>query len=287
MTTFAVSTWVASEFEVGEAIEKLGVAGFDRVEISCAQSPLGRAWERDPVALVGLLESAGLRACSVHDPDCGRFLDVVDGDRRDDAVGATAGYVRRCRDSGIGLVVVHATSTSELVSGDTAARWFGRSRDSLGRLSELARDCGVRLAVETLPGHDGQRPDETVAGLLRLIEGLGDHVGICIDVGHTWMSGHDPVPEIAAAGDRLFSLHVHDVKGGKHDHHLPGEGELAFGPMLDQLDAMDFRGLVVLEISPKGEAIDRAMAALNTIRGNWLRRKSAGAAAIGSRVVPP
>ena len=269
MTRFALSTWVASRFGVSEAVEKLGAAGFDRVEISCAQSPLGRAWEEDPVAVVELLSEAGMRACSVHDPDEGRFLDVADDVRRAQAVERTAGYVRRCGESGVGVVVVHATSTAGVVPGDTAARRLERSRESLKRLSASAGACGVRLAVETLPGGDGQRPDETVAGLLGLIDGLGDHVGICIDVGHTWMSGHDPVAEIAMAGERLFSLHLHDVVAGRQDHHLPGDGELDFGPMLDQLASMEFVGLAVLEISPRDETIDEAMAVLSVVRLDW------------------
>ena len=272
MTRLALSTWLASRFEVSEAIAKLGAAGFDRVEISCAQSPLGRAWEDDPVAVVGLLGDAGMDACSVHDPDTGRFLDVADDDRRRQAIEQTAGYVRRCRDSGVGLVVVHATSTDGLAPGDTASRRVERSRDSLRCLAALAGECGVRLAVETLPGRAGQRPDETVAGLLGLIEGLGDHVGVCIDVGHTWMSGHDPVSEIAMAGERLFSLHLHDVKEGRHDHHLPGEGELDFEAMLDQLVGMRFEGLAVLEISPRDETIDEAVAALSAVRTDWTDR---------------
>ena len=267
---FALSTWVASRFGVSDAVEKLGAAGFDRVEISCAQSPLGRAWEEDPVGVVHILTDAGMRACSVHDPDAGRFLDVPDDLRREQALEETAGYVRRCGDSGVGLVVVHATSTAGVAPGDTADQRFERSRGSLRSLAALAGECGVRLAVETLPGRDGQRPDETVAGLLGLIDGLGGHVGICIDVGHTWMSGHDPVSEVAAAGDRLFSLHIHDVKGGKQDHHLPGDGELEFGPMLDQLAAIGFGGLAVLEISPRDETIDEAIAALSAVRADWV-----------------
>ena len=266
----ALSTWLVKDYDVEQAIELLADTGFEWLEMSCAASPLGQLWEQDAARAQRLVQTAGMQITSVHDPDAGRFLDVADAGQRRAGIHATMGYFRHCAEADAKLVVVHPTSRGTFSSPQELAAVFRRSRESLAELADLAGELGIRMAAENLPTVGAtERPDGRVAGLLRLTEGLGEHVGICLDIGHTWMSGYDPVKEIHAAGAKLFTLHIHDVRDRKHDHYVPGEGELDFAAVLSALKASDFSGTSVLEVGPHRGVPADSLAALRELHRVW------------------
>ncbi|MBT7303577.1 MAG: sugar phosphate isomerase/epimerase [Victivallales bacterium] len=266
----ALSTWLVKDYDVEQAIELLADTGFEWLEMSCAASPLGQLWEQDAARAQRLVQGAGMQITSVHDPDAGRFLDVADDAQRRAGLEATMAYFRYCAEVDAKLVVVHPTSRGTFSSPQELAAVFRRSRESLAELADLAGELGIRMAAENLPAAGScERPDGSVAGLLQLIDGLGEHVGICLDIGHTWMSGYDPVKEIHAAGAKLFTLHIHDVRDRKHDHYVPGEGELDFAALLLALKESDFSGTGVLEVGPHRGMPTDSLAALRELHRVW------------------
>jgi sugar phosphate isomerase/epimerase len=71
-------------------------------------------------------------------------------------------------------------------------------------------------------------------------------VGLALDTGHAQIS-ETPESATLAAGRWLRTTHVHD-NDGRHDTHLPpGSGIVDWGVWLSALDAIDYRGPILLE----------------------------------------
>ncbi len=151
---------------------------------------------------------------------------------------------------------------------DTAAAWQGRvvvihPRDlvshSDGRLDVgLARDVvayaaehNVQVALE-----NGQLP--FLLGAIRAVDGLG----ICLDVGHVYLTP-DPLSDfLDAFRDRIIHLHLQDVLTEAErrlpetgdDHYIPGTGGIPAADwrrLAETLRAVDYDGMAVFEIRPR------------------------------------
>lgn len=127
--------------------------------------------------------------------------------------------------------VLHLDATD---LGDPTA-WRQRARRSLELAGELCGDP-TRLAVENLerwdPAHFAPLFDELP-------------ISRCVDVGHLWLEGHDPLPYLDAWLPRARVVHLHGI--GERDHQslalMPPE---RLRPVVERL--LDFDGVVTLEV---------------------------------------
>ena len=121
---------------------------------------------------------------------------------------------------------------------DALQLWQHERYRALQQLAEWTGD-GKRLTVENLEGY----PPELVTSVVEQA-----NVSRCVDVGHLWLDGVDPLPALQAARSRTRMIHLHGLNEGR-DHqslaHLPSA----------QLDAVvrwlletKYGGLVTLEI---------------------------------------
>ena len=131
-----------------------------------------------------------------------------------------------------------AAAAAAAPAGAELARWQETTARALQQVCAWAGD-GQRVAVENLEGYD---PEFVTPVVERTAAAR------CVDVGHLWLDGHDPLPHLAAALPRLAVVHLHGVAGGR-DH-----ASLAHTPAA-QLDAVfhllmdaDFRGVLTLEV---------------------------------------
>lgn len=116
---------------------------------------------------------------------------------------------------------------------------------SLTELLPVARDCGIGLMVENVPGEFNSRSQ--LADLLEPIPDLGLH----LDIGHCNLQVPANTAEelIRVYGGRVKHVHVHDNKGGYADLHLPlGVGSIDFYGSLRGLHAWGYDGTVTLEV---------------------------------------
>lgn len=270
MTDYAISTWLLGNLTTGDAIRLMADAGFRQAELSSAWSPLVTEWEEDPAGVCARLSDAGISVPSIHNPATGRRLDVPDNDERIVSLQENTRYIELMQVCGIPEIIIHPVSGT---AGDDDEAWAqvpGRSRESLKALAEAADAAGVRLAAENT-GRGG-RPGSTMASLLELIDGLGEHVGICMDIGHTQQAQLDLLDELATAlsADKLFTLHLHDVDETGKDHWIPGEGCLDFAPFLAMLRDHGYDRGRTLEISPAApeEAVARIQQVAE-VRDRW------------------
>lgn len=210
--------------------------------------PLWRE-EPDPDSLRRRVEDRGFRIHSSHGCWGGQSIRA---DRVD--LGATSPAVhepsvddlKRCVDwlarAGGRVLVVHPGGLSD-------AALIDARRDALGRgllaLAGHAEGSGVVIAVENMP--PGVHPGSRMADLASLVRELDrPELGLTLDVAHAHISA-DVATETLAAGSFLATTHVHDNDGRRDTHEPPGLGTIDWPSWFDALDAIDYRGPIVLE----------------------------------------
>src|SRR5262249_55262569 len=122
-------------------------------------------------------------------------------------------------------------------------------RDCLARgllsLAEHARGTGVILCVENMP--PGVHPGSRMADLFDLVSTLDrPELALALDTGHAHIAA-TPASETLAAGRLLRTTHVHDNDGRQDTHLPPGLGTLDWDAWAVALDAIDYRGPILLE----------------------------------------
>ena len=154
--------------------------------------------------------------------------------------------LRRCIDwlaaAGGTLLVVHPGGLSNPTEAE-------ERRDALGRgleaLADHARGTGMTIAVENMP--PGVHPGSRMSDLAGLLGELGrPELGLTLDVAHAHISA-GAASETLDAGRLLASTHVHDNDGRRDSHQPPGAGTIEWPSWFEALDAIDYRGPIVLE----------------------------------------
>ncbi|WP_020141910.1 sugar phosphate isomerase/epimerase [Terracoccus sp. 273MFTsu3.1] len=131
----------------------------------------------------------------------------------------------------------------------------GTSRDELwarveagvSALLPVAESHGVDLALEPEPGMVVER----IADVLELRRRLGspDRLRLTVDVGHLRCTEDvEPAACVLGAGDLVANVQIDDMRRGVHEHLPFGEGEVDFPPVLAALEAVEFTGLVAVEL---------------------------------------
>jgi sugar phosphate isomerase/epimerase len=116
---------------------------------------------------------------------------------------------------------------------------------SIRELLPVARDWGVGLMIENVPGEFNSR-----AQLGELLEAVPE-LGLHLDIGHCNLQvvSNTATEIITTYGPRIKHVHIHDNKGGYADLHLPlGTGNLDFINPLKALQAWGYDGTITLEV---------------------------------------
>jgi sugar phosphate isomerase/epimerase len=175
-----------------------------------------------------------------------------------------------------------AVDVATALGADAVSFWSGRPpedspaealMDRLAEgcrsLAEYAAERGVRLAFEPEPGMFVDTMDRFAELHARV-----DHpnFGLTLDVGHLYCTGETPVaPHLRRWRDRLWNVHLEDMRHGVHAHLMFGEGEVDFSEVLAGLREVGYAGGVHVELSRHGheapEAARRALAFLRAASG--------------------
>jgi len=146
-------------------------------------------------------------------------------------------------------------TTDDATTGERAKRSpqeeavWERLCSGLKPVIECDQQHAVQIAFEPEPGMFIERCD----GYLRLLERLrgdGDTLGLCLDVGHTVVTGEVAVDEqIRQLAPRLVHVHLDDCRRGLHEHLLFGLGDLDLPATLSALLAAGYDGMAAVELS--------------------------------------
>jgi sugar phosphate isomerase/epimerase len=120
-------------------------------------------------------------------------------------------------------------------------------RAILPKLENFVKEYDIKIAVHN---HGPQDPNfKTPQSALALLKGMDPRCGVCVDLGHTALTGVDVVESIREAGSRLLDMHIkdlHDVKNSGSWCDV-GDGVLPVVGIFKQLNRMGYRGGVMLE----------------------------------------
>jgi inosose dehydratase len=156
--------------------------------------------------------AAGFVAAVLHLPE-----------RREGALAQLESVAGLIASAGAGVLVVAAAAAGDGYDRREeldAAGWEALA-EGLDRAEEVAARHGLALALHPHVGTVVERPEE----VLRFLEVSG--AGLCLDTGHLFIGGSEPLRVAVAAGARVRHVHLKDV-----DATLAGRvrrGELAYG----------------------------------------------------------
>lgn len=117
------------------------------------------------------------------------------------------------------------------------AKWQANAVRALELAAEWAGDPAL-LAVENLEHYP---PDFILPVLERA------PVSCCVDIGHLWLDGHDPLPHLQAALPRTRVIHLHGVADRDHKSlaHLSPD---TLDPIIALLLRENYAGVLTLEV---------------------------------------
>lgn len=134
-------------------------------------------------------------------------------------------------------------------------------RQALPTLDKVVKDFDVLVAIHNHGPEDKKFPSPL--DVLRAVDGLDKKIGCCVDVGHTFRAGVDPVEALHKCAPRLYGIHLKDLsEGGPKPRNVPlGQGVLDIVGMLRFLVEVRFPHLVALEYEAEPENPIPGMAA--------------------------
>lgn len=207
----------------------------------------------DPGECRELLERHGLRlvagflACVLHDPQAGALGDIE----------RQAGMLQSV---GAELLVLAAALPGDTYDshGELSSEAWRTMRGTIAAAEDTAARHGLRLAFHP---HAGTAVESREA-VERLLSTTG--VDLCLDTGHLYLGGSDPVRLAAEAGPRISHVHLKDVamecaarvrsgelsyaEGVRGGLYVPlGQGGIDIQAVVSRLREAAYQGWFVLE----------------------------------------
>jgi sugar phosphate isomerase/epimerase len=175
-------------------------------------------------------------------------------------------------------LLMNAIHIARELGADAVSFWSGTPTDGappevhMDRLAEAcqqlcrrAEDYQVRLAFEPEPGMF----IDSLARFEELHYRIHHQLfGLTIDIGHLHCQGETPIADqLRHWQDRLWNIHIEDMREGVHEHLMFGEGEIDFRPILRTLKEIGYPGAVHVELSRHShDAVETARKALEFLK---------------------
>ncbi len=253
----AFSTNAFVRYPVIEAVERIAAAGYEGVELladvphlyPCTLSDL------DLTRLSAALDGCGLSVANINANTAmgyyGRSFweplfepSLANPDKA--ARKWRVEYSKQCLDLAGALGCRNVSLTSgRVVSGSNPETAFELLRDSLEKVLVHAEKVGVKVGIEYEPGLLVERCEE----LLALFEAMDSPwLGANLDLGHSHVLGEDPETVIGVLASRILNIHLEDIRGRKHYHLIPGQGDMNFRNLFEILRRHGYDGFITVEL---------------------------------------
>jgi protein FrlC len=242
---------------VFEAVEKIAAIGYEGVEL-LADTPhlyAPSVTESDLRRLEGILGRTGLQLVNLNantavgyygrafwEPLFEPSLANPDSSARRWRID----YSKRCVDLAhvLGSPSVSLTS-GRMVPGIAPDKAIGLLQESLKEIVEHAAKRNVRVGIEYEPGLLVECFEE----LLSLVEQMDSfYLGANLDLGHSHVLGEDPETVIRGLSNKIFHVHIEDIRARKHYHLIPGLGDMDFESLFKTLKRHSYQGFVTVEL---------------------------------------
>jgi L-ribulose-5-phosphate 3-epimerase len=142
-----------------------------------------------------------------------------------------------------------------------------RLADGCLQLCRYAEARQVRLAFEPEPGMFIDTMDRFAELRDRVDHPL---FGLTIDIGHLHCLGEIPIADhLRRWRERLWNIHIEDMRRGVHDHLVFGAGEIDFDKVLGALKEIGYKGGVHVELSRHShDAVETARRSFEFLRNH-------------------
>jgi sugar phosphate isomerase/epimerase len=132
---------------------------------------------------------------------------------------------------------------------DTAVNSRAAAVRSLEAIDDAAQAVGVTIAIELIPN--------ALSTAARLVQWIEDDLevpgmGVCLDVGHAHLGG-DAMEAVETCSGHIVSTHLHDNRGKRDDHLVPGEGSVDWEGVLLAFQKVGYDGAWIFELAPSTE----------------------------------
>jgi sugar phosphate isomerase/epimerase len=227
---FTLSTGSVWTYGLNRAFEMAQKAGYDAVEVI-----VDDRWDtRQSKYLERLMNETGIAVTSLHSP----FGALRDSGGYRACIRETLDLADRV---GAGTVVVHPESR-----GKGYGMWLRQHWDELhaSHRAVLAVENMPYRIVKTQPRHLTHRPEQLVK-----------FERATFDTAHFGLASIDIMDALEIVRPRLHHIHLSDQQKTK-EHLCPGDGVLPIVPFVQRLQAIDFQGIVVLELSPEALPVE-------------------------------
>jgi sugar phosphate isomerase/epimerase len=147
-------------------------------------------------------------------------------------------------DLGSDCVSIWSGTLGEGIEPSEAMTWL---IDGLRQVLDHAGKRQVIIGFEPEPG----MLIDSMQAWNDLLTRLGQtELRLTLDIGHLHCQRETPIADaIARWADQTVNVHIEDMRAGKHEHLMFGEGEIDFPPVLRALAASGYAGGVHVELS--------------------------------------
>jgi sugar phosphate isomerase/epimerase len=242
-----LSTGCFYKTNIFECLKPIRDAGFSMIEVCSFPAHLDYHDRRSVERAGQLIQDCQLEPYSFHAPFADRIdITSLDAGVRDAAIqeilrAAEAAALLRVRH-----FVIHPGPEKGDFPYEQRLRRMENAAAALNQISSHCRQLGVRLVLENMLPHLFFGHTRDVLWILGALETVD--VGICLDTGHAYLSGDLPTVVHKLSG-HLWMVHASDNRGQYDDHLPPGEGNIAWQPLIEQLRRLHFAGTFILEIA--------------------------------------
>lgn len=255
-----------------EVVKVTSSFGFEHVEIICDVPHFPPRFNlRGILKLKKLINSYGL-SVSVHAP----FWDLNPASHYAEIKKLTTKQVRKsidvCSTLGGSVVTTHPGRCPIPELNSTLEMTKNLFEDFVSDCSSYAHKNGVVLAVENMS--DITQPYWAMEEFISLL-GEFEHLKITFDIGHAYIAhrrkkASQPEKEVAEmirkAKNHIACIHIHDNKGFRDDHFLPGDGDIKFERIFEVIKNTKFKGPIVMELWNPEDPLEVGQKALESIK---------------------
>jgi inosose dehydratase len=114
-------------------------------------------------------------------------------------------------------------------------------------------ETGIALAIHNHGPIDPLYP--TAAAAFKKIEGRDPRFGLCLDIGHSFRAGEDPLEAYRAFYSRILEIHLKDIDaaGAKGTTVEMGRGRIDHLPLLREIARSAYHGFLTFEYEKDGD----------------------------------
>ncbi len=220
-----------------KAIVKLAKAGFDAMDYSLYIHDTetgvytGKDFDKYAKKIKTVADAAGIQFGQIHaHMPCPSYPDYVARTELFDKLAVNTIITAAIIDCP--YVVIHPLIMLDRLYDRKYKENYEANLEYYGKMIPYLKEYGVKIAIENM-WHKDPEIDKIVPTvcstsdeMLKLAKELGDDFVLCLDIGHTVLTGNKPEDMIRTFGhDMLKVLHVHDVDGRDDSHDIPYNGD--------------------------------------------------------------